>query len=167
MDAHDLTLALSGRWHGSYGLAKCPAHDGGRINFVVVRPPDGLSTKSVYQHHKPSTERRSVRPVIEQGVREGPAAVGRQLFNRLEPAASQLSPSINRLRDHFNRLDLLGHQMSGSGTCYFGICRHARQARRVAELLRARQIGSVYCAASVRADQDVLPWANQHQGEGL
>ena len=82
-------------------------HGLGRINFVVVRPPDGLSTKSVYQHHKPSTELRSVRPVIEQGVREGPAAVGRQLFNRLEPAASQLSPSINRLRDHFNRLDLL------------------------------------------------------------
>jgi 4-diphosphocytidyl-2-C-methyl-D-erythritol kinase len=33
-----------------------------------------------------------------------------------------------------------GHQMSGSGTSYFGICRHARHARRVAATLRARGI---------------------------
>lgn len=26
MDAHQLTLALGGRWHGRYGTAVCPAH---------------------------------------------------------------------------------------------------------------------------------------------
>ena len=27
MDARELTKALDGRWYGSYGLARCPAHD--------------------------------------------------------------------------------------------------------------------------------------------
>ena len=27
MNAQSLTQALGGRWHGSYGTARCPAHD--------------------------------------------------------------------------------------------------------------------------------------------
>ena len=27
MNAESLTKALGGRWHGSYGTARCPAHD--------------------------------------------------------------------------------------------------------------------------------------------
>ena len=34
--------------------------------------------------------------------------------------------------------------MSGSGTAYFGLCRHARHARRVARHLQALQRGRVY-----------------------
>ena len=46
------------------------------------------------------------------------------------------------------RLDCLAAQMSGSGTSYFGICRHARHARRVAERLRSRGVGHVYAVAA-------------------
>ena len=62
--------------------------------------------------------------------------VGRHLHNRLEPAAERLTPWIHRLRSVFDRLDCLGHQMSGSGTSYYGICRNAGHARRVAARLR-------------------------------
>jgi 4-diphosphocytidyl-2-C-methyl-D-erythritol kinase len=41
--------------------------------------------------------------------------------------------------------------MSGSGTSYFGICRSARHARRVAARLQARNIGYVYRAENIIA----------------
>ena len=44
----------------------------------------------------------------------------------------------------FNRLELLGHQMSGSGTSYFGICRNAQETQHTAARLRARRLGNVY-----------------------
>ena len=62
---------------------------------------------------------------------------GGGLWNRLQPAAETLSPWIERLRREFSELDCLGHGMSGSGTAYFGLCRHGRHARRVARRLRA------------------------------
>jgi 4-diphosphocytidyl-2C-methyl-D-erythritol kinase len=37
--------------------------------------------------------------------------------------------------------------MSGSGSSYFGIARHARHAKRVASRLRSREIGTVFAAA--------------------
>jgi 4-diphosphocytidyl-2-C-methyl-D-erythritol kinase len=65
------------------------------------------------------------------------------VHNRLEEAAAALSPWVNRLRDEFAREDCLAARLSGSGTAYFGICRHARHARRVARRLHARQLGWV------------------------
>jgi 4-diphosphocytidyl-2-C-methyl-D-erythritol kinase len=44
---------------------------------------------------------------------------------------------------------LNGHQMSGSGSSYFGLCQTARQARRIAAHLRSRRVGAVYAAASM------------------
>ena len=44
----------------------------------------------------------------------------------------------------FDRLDFVAHQLSGSGSAYFGVCRHAQHARRLAAFLRTRQLGLVY-----------------------
>ena len=50
------------------------------------------------------------------------------------------------------RQDVLGHQMSGSGSSYFGLCRSARHARRVASRLAGPQrIGSVFQAQTAVA----------------
>ena len=64
--------------------------------------------------------------------------MGRLIHNRLEEAAAGISPWVARLRQEFNKLDFLGHQMTGSGSAYFGICRHAKHARRLAAILRNR-----------------------------
>jgi 4-diphosphocytidyl-2-C-methyl-D-erythritol kinase len=136
----------------------------GRYDFVVVRPADGLSTSAVYQRCRPAGQPRPVTGAIAAGRRRGAAALGRCLVNRLQPAACELSPSIERLRGQFARLDVLGHQMSGSGTSYFCLCRHARQARRVAQLLRSRHGSQVFRATSVRAGRDVL--TNEREGVG-
>ena len=82
------------------------------------------------------------------------ARAGGMLVNGLQESAGLLSPWIGRLRREFADTDCVAHQMSGSGTSYFGICWHARHARRVAARLRARKIGRVYCAESIVARHD-------------
>ncbi len=41
MKAQDLTKALGGRWHGSYGTAKCPAHDDREPSLSIRGGADG------------------------------------------------------------------------------------------------------------------------------
>jgi len=116
------------------------------LNVVVVRPPAGLSTAEVYRACRPAEQPRRADGILA-AVRCGDAAnVGRLLFNRLEEAAARLSPWVERLRNAFGRLDCLGYQMSGSGTSFVGICRHAGHARQVAARLRAAGLGAVFAA---------------------
>jgi 4-diphosphocytidyl-2-C-methyl-D-erythritol kinase len=116
----------------------------GSLHFVVVRPPAGLSTADVYRACRPSDPARRVGGLIDSLRRGSLVAVAGSLHNALQAAAESLSPWIARLSHEFGQLDFLGHRMSGSGTSYFGLCRHARHARRLAALLRARGVGRVY-----------------------
>jgi 4-diphosphocytidyl-2-C-methyl-D-erythritol kinase len=118
-----------------------PISAGGLLHFVLVRPPEGLSTAAVYRACVPGRPAREAGPLAAALVRGELSGTGRCLFNRLEVAATMLSPWIGRLRAEFERTDCVGHQMSGSGTCYFGLCRHATHARRVARRLQARGLG--------------------------
>jgi 4-diphosphocytidyl-2-C-methyl-D-erythritol kinase len=74
--------------------------------------------------------------------------LGRWMQNRLQKAASSLSPWVDKLRMVFDQFDFVGHQLSGSGSAYFGVCRHAQHARRLAAILRTRQLGLVYATRS-------------------
>jgi 4-diphosphocytidyl-2-C-methyl-D-erythritol kinase len=122
----------------------------GALHFVVVRPPAGLATEMVYRVCRPAEKRKSVGPVAEL-LRQGKTSeAGKMLFNRLLPAAAELTPWIGRLQRAFNRLDCLGHGLSGSGSSYFGLCRHARHARRIARHLKALDIGRVFAVRSCR-----------------
>ncbi len=120
-----------------------------RLNLVIARPPVGLSTATVYANCQPADQPVPARPLAEALAAGRTPLAGRLLLNRLESAASRLSPWIQRLRTLFRRLDVLGYQMSGSGSSFFGICRHRQHARRVAGVLRAANIGRVFTASSV------------------
>jgi 4-diphosphocytidyl-2-C-methyl-D-erythritol kinase len=114
------------------------------LNLVIVRPPAGLATAAVYQACSPAEQPRHAEAIVA-AARDGDVVqVGRLLFNRLQNAAERLSPWIGRLQEAFGRLNCLGHQMSGSGTSYVGLCRHAVQARAVAARLRAAGLGAVF-----------------------
>jgi 4-diphosphocytidyl-2-C-methyl-D-erythritol kinase len=140
--------------------------------LVVVRPPEGLSTGAMYRECVPAESLAAPREsgdshawspgysgLLERGpgsaaglceaaARGDLAEVGRRMFNRLQLVAEQKSVWIGRLRAAFGRADCLGHQMSGSGSSYFGICRHAGHARRVAGRLRSAGLGAVFVTAT-------------------
>ena len=127
-----------------------PVEPGGPLHFVVVRPGAGLATAAVYAAYRPAGVRESVGDFAEAFRRGDARQIGRLLFNRLTSAAAGLSPWIERLQEEFSRLDCLGQGMTGSGTSYFGLCRHARQARRMARYLEAKGVGSVFAVRNCR-----------------
>ena len=125
-----------------------PAYGLGLMHFVVARPPQGLATAAVYGACRPADSPRGSKPLLEALRRGDARRSGQLLFNRLQEAAEQLSPWIDRLARLMAAEDCLGHGMSGSGTAYFGMCRGASHARRVARRLRTRDIGCVVAVQS-------------------
>lgn len=130
---------------------RTPAH------FVVVKPPFGLATRDVYElsaSHSDMSDPGIDKPAVR--IREfcldfltgRISAWGQIIHNSLQAAASRLTTWVERLRLAFDRLDFAGHQLSGSGSAYFGVCRHAQQARRLATILRTWQLGIVYATRS-------------------
>jgi 4-diphosphocytidyl-2-C-methyl-D-erythritol kinase len=134
------TALCRGRGEQVQPLRPAPLH------VVVVRPPVGLATPQVYRRCRPAIAPASAQKVQKALECGNAAGVARGLINRLQQPAAELTPWIERLQKEFSRQDCLGHQMSGSGSSYFGIFRQARHAGRVASRLRARQAGTVYAA---------------------
>lgn len=118
------------------------------LSLVIARPPVGLSTAKVYRQCQPATHKASMEPLLEALACGNTSAVGATMFNALQKPAEELTPWVSRLKEHFSRLSFVGHQLSGSGTAYFGLCRNARQARSLAGYLRSQQIGHVWQAQS-------------------
>lgn len=120
----------------------------GPLSFVVARPPVGLSTPAVYGHCRPAEQGQGVARLVESLRFGNLGGAARLLHNALQQAAEQLTDWIVILKRAFAAAGCLGHQMSGSGTSYFGLCRHAREARRLAASLRSRGIGQVQAVAA-------------------
>jgi 4-diphosphocytidyl-2-C-methyl-D-erythritol kinase len=118
------------------------------LHFVVVKPPIGLATPDVYRNCSVPIAPVKVHD-MRDALRHGdPVDVGKSLFNRLQQTAEQLCPAVRELRSRFQQANVLGHQMSGSGTSYFGICRNRGQARQVAARLRGLGLGEVFHATT-------------------
>jgi 4-diphosphocytidyl-2-C-methyl-D-erythritol kinase len=127
------------------------------LHVVIVKPPVALSTAEVYRCHDrlsadvPHPAGRSDRTLtaLAKALRRGTIqCLGEWMGNRLQVAAAALSGWIGEVQAAFAGLDFVGHQLSGSGSAYFGVCRHARHARRLAAILRQRQLGLVYVTRS-------------------
>ncbi len=116
------------------------------FHFVLVCPPVGLSTADVYRHLTPSDRPRPIGPTLEALAHDGPVALGRSLFNRLQPTAEALCPTLLRVNDALAELGpplLDGHLMSGSGSAYFGLARDQNAALDAAGRLDTLGLGRV------------------------
>ena len=128
-----------------------PVHWEAGQYFVVLRPPQGLATAAVYRSVEvPATPQQW----CNEFARDWPS----HLFNRLQQAARSQAPWLELIEREFSRLDLVAHQMSGSGSSYFGVCRNARHANWAAAILRHRCQGRVMVVRSLAYD---LPYAIQ------
>jgi 4-diphosphocytidyl-2-C-methyl-D-erythritol kinase len=118
------------------------------VPLVVVRPPCGLSTPAVFARCRPESQPFPYQRWLADAAQGKWQALGPLLRNDLAPAAAALSPWMPRVERALARQDLWGHAMTGSGSSWFGICRSARQARRVAARLRAQGLGWALVAMS-------------------
>ena len=122
------------------------------LHFVLICPSVGVSTADVYTNLTPPDQPRSIGRIIEALDDGSPAALGRSLFNRLQPTAETIRPALTRVRDALTELShdlefgpplLEGHLMSGSGSAYFGLARDLNAAYTAVERLEALGLGSV------------------------
>lgn len=111
-----------------------------QLYFVLLKPPEGLSTAKVYANCLPSHDGkiREVDNFITRLGRSSVGELGSRFFNRLESAARSVWPEFDDVRRQLTRLDCLAVRMSGSGTAFFGLCRSKKHADRVAARLRQR-----------------------------
>jgi 4-diphosphocytidyl-2-C-methyl-D-erythritol kinase len=125
------------------------------LNFVLVRPPVGLATASVYNACRPSQSPKSVESVIQLLRKGNLGSIGPVAHNRLLEPARELSTWIDTVLDRLAAENCPVIGMSGSGTTCFALCRSEKQARQVAGRLRNRQpgIGRVWKVSSVTGDQ--------------
>ena len=121
-----------------------PLRQIGDMHAVIVHPPEGLSTASVYAASRVPETPQQIESLLSALQSGSLGLIKRALHNRLQEAANQLSPWIHRLRDEFESVHCLAHQMTGSGSSYFGICHHARHAKQIAARLRGRNLGQVF-----------------------
>ncbi len=120
MIARQIVAALSGRWHGSYGLARCPSHDDRRPSLKVAEASNGadaptvhcfagcdwrevkeaLRRKGLLPEWKPRTERHgdraAPRPEIKQEAapqadEQGRIAAARRIWQEAVPAVGTLA----------------------------------------------------------------------------
>lgn len=82
--------------------------------FVVVKPPRGLATRSIFAH--PALKRSSVGATIS-GFAADPWCFG---HNDLEPVARQLEPQVAESLEYLSRQGLRA-RMTGSGSAVFAL----------------------------------------------
>lgn len=119
------------------------------VPFVVARPQSGLSTAEVYGRCRPSAAPRPVEPLLRALQRGEIGRAATLLHNALQGPAAELNSDVSVLRRHFERLPVAGHQMTGSGTAWFGLCFNRAGARRAAARLRAVGVDRVFATTSV------------------
>jgi 4-diphosphocytidyl-2-C-methyl-D-erythritol kinase len=120
----------------------------GAMWFVVVRPPEGLSTAAVYGACRPGESPTSLEAMVTETKRRNWPAVGPVAFNGLLPAAKELSPRVGQVLKRLEKAasPLIG--MSGSGTSCFAVARNGMEARRLARRLQSEGIGRAWAVHS-------------------
>lgn len=116
-----------------------------RYHFVLICPPFGVSTVSVYRGLQVPESPRTIDAVLDAWNQGDTEELGKQLFNRLQPVAERIAPDLCRVRDALDALSpsLDGCLMSGSGSAYFGLARDRDAAEQAARQLGRLGLGRV------------------------
>jgi 4-diphosphocytidyl-2-C-methyl-D-erythritol kinase len=110
------------------------------LHFVVAKPLTGLSTPAVYRSCVPDQTNQDTNQFVKALADGNICQMARRLHNGLQTPAESLSSDVRRLRSLFEQESVVGHQMSGSGSSYFAVCRTAHHAMAVARRIAAAGI---------------------------
>jgi 4-diphosphocytidyl-2-C-methyl-D-erythritol kinase len=130
-------------WCEGRGELVTPKLMGNSLDFVIVKPPEGCSTASVYQRLQPVESPRDGTKVAHALNWGDPAAIGPLLFNRLQGPAEGLCPAIGEVRAFLKERRPCGVAMTGSGSAVFALCASRREALRLAEEVRVERPAGV------------------------
>ncbi len=116
--------------------------------FVVVFPPQPLSTAAVFQNCAIASSPRSLADIrAAVGIWNLPK-LAHAVFNRLAEPARCLSPWIDRTLTALEQTGLTGVTMTGSGSACFGLASSARTARQAVAKLAGRRCGICFSAGA-------------------
>ena len=112
-----------------------------RLDFVVVKPEQGLSTGEIFSKLQLSEE---VHPGV--GEMKAPETIDwkRKMFNRLQKPAEQVCHEIETACELLRESGCPTSLMTGSGSCCFGICHNRQHAREVACRISDKWPGFVF-----------------------
>lgn len=119
-------------------ITKLPSFDG--VIMVIVKPPFGVSTKSVYSNLDLSKIKRHVgiNNIIKGMERRDLKLVCYNMKNVLENVTIKQYPVIKRIKNDMLVLGAQGALMSGSGPTVFGIFEDMLTAQRCFEFMKER-----------------------------
>ena len=117
----------------------------GALHFVLICPTEGVSTAEAYGRVVVPGTPRPIAPALAALAVGDVTALGRALFNRLQPAAESIVPALGRARRALEDLGpaLAGSLMSGSGSAFFGLGRDLGGAQAAAGVLEGLGLGRV------------------------
>jgi len=131
-------FATPAAWCTGRGEVVEPIRLGRPLDLVLACPPAGLATATVFRGLTVPDTPRDGGPARRSAEAGDVEALGRQLFNRLQPVAERLCPAVAELHGRLAGLRPAGALMSGSGSALFALCRDAGEALAVARALRGR-----------------------------
>ena len=108
------------------------------IPLVIAKPVCGLSTPAVYRECVVPTSPIGVDQFLEVVTCGNIERIADSMHNRLQPVAESLEQEVVALSTAFDQTECLGHQMSGSGTSYFGVFSDVQAAGIAADELGKR-----------------------------
>jgi 4-diphosphocytidyl-2-C-methyl-D-erythritol kinase len=116
--------------------------------LVLAKPKSGVSTAAAYQTCRPDPDSLVIEPLLAALRRGDSTQTACHLRNTLQPPAEALNADVVALKREFERLPVCGHQLTGSGSAYFGVCRSRRHAQACAAMLRFRGIPAVWTVST-------------------
>lgn len=116
---------------------------------VLVRPPVSVSTPWCYRRWDEMflgrpRERRDHAPLTDALARGDAIGVARNMFNDLMAPVLDAHPQLAAIPRELVDGGCAGAQMTGSGSCFYGIAPSRQAARQAAARVRRRNLGRVW-----------------------
>ena len=122
---------------------------GRKLDFVIVHPPRGCSTKEVFSALKFDSFTSRSPELLIQALNLGDLeTIGQELFNRLEVPATSATDWVSGATRRLNRYNHRGQSLSGSGSARFCLCSSHEEAEKIASELMSQGEMRAYCAQS-------------------
>ncbi len=111
------------------------------LHFVLLYPPQPLSTKEVYEHSRVPSDPLGSQSVVDFLCGDLSRPKTAFIHNRLQSPACELEPQVVRCLAALRDAGAMSVALTGSGSTCFGLCRSAMEARRMARQLSCQGLG--------------------------